>query len=339
MRAFLILVALAAALPALSALAATAHAEPVDWGPLTVRSHAILFQNRLSYTPGRVQTLAPGVAELNLGINRANLWAQMPGYFFDGEWTRLSLRGHLGLQGGWELEAELAFYDRRGGVMDGLIQAFHRLTHVTQARRLDYPINRLRVETYDSHGRRTWLTDADAGMGVGNPTVGVKKRLCVDACAGWPVLTGELVLKVPVGDIDRLFASRGVAGMLDLALQQPLGTAFQLYAAMGLIVSPTVHHIYGMQLSQLQKFVLAAVEWRLARPLSIVFHYLNQDGTVELATYSPLNSTTHEFVLGVKWAPGDTDNLLLELGVIENTVHDANTPDFGVHAAVRWRLQ
>ena len=292
-------------------------------GPLTIRSLAPIFPNRLSYTPGRVLPLQPGQIEAMALVSHANIWAQMPGYFFDGEWTRLALRGAYGVACGWEVGAEVALYQRMGGFMDGFIMGFHRLFHVTQARRDRYPRNRLRVDMIDATGTHPQLTEANAGWGLGNPTLAVKKQLS----PGW---VAEALLKLPVGSIQNQFATPNFALALDVAVSQSLGAHFWLDAAFGLVMSPGEQQVYGLQLALLQKFLSVAVQWRPLASLAVVAQYLNQDGIAESCAARPLNQTTHEFALGIKVAPSGNERLLIEAALLENSVHDANTPDFGM---------
>lgn len=315
---------------ALLALAPSAQAHTdSSAGPFTLRSLAPIFPNRLSYTPTHVPPLAPGQIEALAVLAHVNIWAQMPGYFFDGEWTRVALRGGYGVAPGWEVGAELALYQRAGGFLDGFIMGFHELFHVTQSRRQLYPRDRLRVDTLDTTGTHSQLTDHDAGWGVGNPTLWVKKALA----ANW---VAELLVKLPVGSIQRQFATPDLAVALDVAVTQALGASFFLDAATGLTVSPGEQRVYGIELALLQKFLLVSAQWRPLRQVAVVAQYLNQDGIAETYVARPLNQTTHEFALGVKLAPLGDDRLLIEAAVLENAVHDANTPDFGGHLAARW---
>ena len=310
---------------------------PSQWGLLTIRSQAPVFANRLSYTPARLVPLQTGQQDFYVGLTHVNVWAQMPGYFFDGEWTQLSLRGAYGIAKGLELGAELPIYGRSGGFLDGFIMRFHRAFGITQSRRDQFAANVLRVQTTHNAQARTYLTGRDAGTGMGNPIVSLRQTLGRSACPGAPTLILDAALKLPLGSMARQFATENFAGLVGLALQQRVGTRLDVLWGGGIIYSPGTQLVYGMELSWVQKYLFAGLGLALSPHWRIVLQYLNQDGIVERAVYRPLNATTHEFALGVQWAPRTALFWLFEFGIIENSIHDANTPDFGLHLGCRWQ--
>ena len=102
---------------------------------------------------------------------------------------------------------------------------------------------------------------------------------------------------------------------------------FHLDAAFGLMLVPGTQAVYGIVLSEVQKFLLVTVQMRLWSQGVLAIAYLNQDGIAEKAAFAPLNATSHEFWVGVR---GVALGTTWEAGIIENTVHDANTADFGL---------
>lgn len=311
---------------------------PLDWGLLTVRSHAALFHLRLSYTPGRMRPLPAGEFEIMASVSHANLWGQRESFLFDGEWTRTALRASVGIADNLELGAEIPFHARSGGFMDSFIMGFHDLFGVTQARRDLFPKNQLRVETTDDTGQHTvWLTDDHTGFAMSNPVIFVRYGLMVQA-RGRPGITLEFALKLPVGRVRDGFATPGFDALGALAVQLPLNENFQFFAVIGAVFSPG-DVIFGIRLVEWQKFFLLGFEIRPASNFTIVFHYLYQDGVAKDRHFDPLWRSTNEFVAGIKWAPDGTDATLIEFGLIENAIHDANTPDVGLHLAVRLRFR
>lgn len=336
----------AAALPAVASADARLRWDiPLDWGPLDLRSRAPVFDNRLSYTPGRVGALPRHTWELNATFSHVNIWAQMPAYFFDGEWSRFDLKIATGVGADTEISIDFGLLRRSGGYMDRFIETFHSLMGITQARRLNYPNDTLRVATGQGDAQRIWLNDAVAGTGIANPVLAAKKTLLapVDgaprpAIGRWPTVAADFAIKLPLGHIGSQYATARTTLLADLAVQQPITRWLQLYVTYGLMLSPGIAHLYGMPLSEVQKFLSLATVFRLATHWTLSVQYLNQDGSVETADFVPMERTTHEFGLGVKWAPGATDRWVLQAGLIENTVHDANTPDFGFSFGVRTKL-
>lgn len=316
--------------------------QPLHWGPLAQRSRAPIFDNRLSYTPGRVAPLGKYRTEVQANWSHVNVWAQMPSYFLDGEFSRLSLRGALGLGHQTELSFELGGIYRSGGYLDGFIEGFHHAFGITQARRLDHPSNRLRVQTSAPGNAHVWLDDAQAGLGASNPVVALKFGVLVPEAGllrtNMPTVSFDLAVKLPVGSIKDQFASRRITILADLALEQPVTSWMRVFVTYGLMLSPGIAPFYGMPMSEVQKFISLALVFRLAQNWLLSVQYLNQDGAIETAAYTPMERTTHEFGLGVKWAPWHNNAYVLEAGLIENTVHDANTPDFGFSLGARVQL-
>lgn len=320
--------------------------QPLSWGPLALRSRAPVFDNRLSYTPGRVAVLRRYRTEVHAQFSHVNVWAQMPSYFLDGEFSRLDVRAAVGLGHRTEVSLDVGGLRRSGGYLDGFIEAFHDAFGITQARRRDFPSNRLHVATHAPGNEAVWLDNAQAGVGAVNPVLAVKYGLVAPNTAleaarlqtNMPTVSLDVAFKLPIGSIKRQFATRRVTILADVALEQPVLPWLRLFVTYGLMLSPGIAPFYGMPMSEIQKFISLAVVFRPARDWSIAVQYLNQDGAIENALYTPMERTTHEFGLGAKWAPWHTDTYVLEAGLIENTVHDANTPDFGFSLGARVQL-
>lgn len=320
--------------------------QPLSWGPLALRSRAPIFDNRLSYTPGRTQVLGKYSAEVAANWSHVNVWAQMPGYFFDGEFSRLDLRAAIGLGHQIEVSVDLGGMYRSGGYLDGFIENFHDAFGITQARRLNYPNNRLHVETSAANNEAVWLDDSQAGVGATNPVIAVKYGLIAPnqqlqaarLQINMPTVSADLALKLPIGSIKRQFATKRVTILADIALEQPVLSWMRVYVTYGLMLSPGIAPFYGMPMSEVQKFISLALVFRVGPDWSLVVQYLNQDGAIENALYTPMERTTHEFGLGAKWAPWHNNAYVIEAGLIENTVHDANTPDFGFTLGTRIQL-
>ena len=299
--------------------------EPRDWGLMSLRSRAPIYDNRLSYPAGRADVLPAGGGEVVLALSHVNTWAQMRGYFFDGEFSRLELRLAYGLSGATEVALHVAALRRSGGLLDGFIEGFHSLVHVTQSRRDLYPRNALRVATLHEGVARERLGNSGTGVGWLSPVLLLRRRLTP---ARAPALVGELHLQLPLGAVRRQFAAPGPPLLAALTLAH-------LVAAWGLMIAPVPGHLYGMPLTPAHKFLLVGLTTALGARISLAAHYLNQDGIVTDAHFLPMHLSTNEFVLGVLWRPPGVRCALFELGLIENAIHDANTADFGVSLAMR----
>lgn len=280
-----------------------------------------------------------------MALSHVNTWADMPGYFYDGEWTRLTLDLARGVGSGFEVRAQLAIAGRSGGFLDGLIMGFHSFAHVTQARRDRFRRNMLRVTRRTLEGENLLLTDRDGGIGLQNSRVGLRYRATPENLPVGLILNS--VLEIPLGNHRQAYASSSFSLLVDATTLVSLGPYVQFDLAYGLIIAPRIAEFMGFHLNETRKFLFSALEFRLAARVHLVLQYLNQDGLVETLATAPLNQTTHEFALGVLIDLGsrshsqkDTEQAsvwLLELGIIENGIHDANTPDFGFLLGLTWR--
>ena len=312
----------------------------LDWGPLSIHTHAALTNTRLSYTPGRLGALPRGETEVMVAISHTNLWGDAPGYLLDMEMTRYSVRIHHGLGEGFEVDAELGALWRGRGVLDSFIEAFHNALGITQSRRTNFSRNQLSFITRGKAGDVVRLTNDDQRVGMANPVIGLRKEL-IHQSRGRPGLTVGLNIKLPFGDrnMDIGLASGGWDFMLHTALQIPIADPIQIFAVIGLVLSPGEELLMGVPTRHVQSVLLLGFEWRISPNLAFDFHFLRHDGVSKTDEFTPLDLAAHEFLVGFKWAPGRTDDLVFELAVIENSIHDANTPDFGIHLAARIRIR
>jgi opacity protein-like surface antigen len=310
---------------------------PLDWGPLTIKSHAILYHQRLGYTPGRIDVLPAGRGEVTAYISHANIWADMKNYFYDAEWTRYGLRASVGLPLGIEAALDLHLLWRGGGFLDAFIMDFHSWFGVTQARRDRFPRDHLRVATEGPNGELLWLDNSDSALGLANPTLTIRKEL-IRGFHARPALTAELMIKPPIGT--GASDSQGWQIGLDLAMRWAFADRFQAFVTIGHLFDTVDQKIFGIPTEKFQVFLMLGLEYRVSENVTFVFHFLYQARASSDHAFRLLSLPTHEFVGGLKWAPGGThDRWIVELGLIENSINDANTPDFGMHLALHHRFK
>lgn len=292
-----------------------------------MRSRAPIWDNRIAYQPAPLVLVGRGGSGLQVQWSHVNVWAQMPGYFFDGEWTRLQVRWRVGLTEATELTLDAGLLARSGGRLDGAIEGFHRAFGLTQSRRDRYPRDRLRVARQGADGTfAAALVDQDAGVGLARPALGLRRSLWRGE--GGRHLVGELTLGLPLGGVRRQFAAPGAELAASVAAGAPLLGPLALAAACGATTRFGGGETYGMPLGAVQKHLFLGLTYALGRRWQLALQYLNQDGAVESPRYAPLDRTTHEFALGVRALVGRRWSF--EVAVLENTVHDANTPDVGL---------
>ncbi len=264
-----------------AARSASPHAEklsdrsPLEWGGLSIGSHAPLSHSRLRYTPGRVDVLGVGEWAFDLRVSHSNAWGERPNYILDGEFSRFAFRAHYGFAQGWEAFAEVSATGRSPGILDGFIEDFHDLFGVTQSRRDEYARDQLLIRRGLESGPATTILDSsDAGVGMSNPVIGLRYEL-VDAMQWRPAITLEAGLKLPLGDTDAGYATRGWDMMFHASIRLPFGNSgWQLFAAGGFVVSPGYESLYGFDSRDFQWTGLLGLHIRLATNLAFVFQYL-----------------------------------------------------------------
>ncbi len=319
-----------------------AEVDYLDWGLLSLGSHAPLFQPRLRYTAGRVDVLAANEVEAVLSFSVTNAWGQRSHYRIDGEFARFELNTFLGLGNRFELGLQLTLAGRHGGFLDDFIMGFHDAFGITQARRDQYPRDELRIEIdYERDGEfDIILGDDNEGWGVPSPVLTLKHEL-ISQLRWRPALSVELGVKLPFGDTAGQFATPGWAVMLHLGLRQPITVVdwLQLYVVGGFLYSPAHSRTLGFPTKELQGSLVLGPEFRIASNATVVLYWMHQTGAGRGSEFSPQEKTTNEFLLGLLWAPTGRDDWVVEIGLIENTFNDANGPDFGFHLALRARFR
>ncbi len=302
-------------------------------GPLGIRSEAVLLNNGLAWTPGRLHTLPRGKVEYALHINHVNLWGFDDTYFVDMERTRYSNHIRVGLEHNVEISVEIPLIWQGGGILDGGIEWFHGTFGFTALRRPDHPQNNIR---FDAKGVEH-LTKADTGFGFGNPVIGIKKELfAIAPLLNLPNIALEALLKLPIGDLKGNRATKGWDFLIDAQIQIPATSDLTLYATLGVLITTGQEVVLGIPTRAIQMFFFLGIEIWLERNVTFEFNYTLHDGVAQHEEFGALHKSAHEFALGFKWAV--QEDVIIEFGIIENSVNDFNTPDFGVHLGLIFRV-
>lgn len=316
-----------------SSLADDEENRPDFAGPLGIRSEAVLINHGLAWTPGQFHTLFAGEVEHSLFINHVNMWGPGENYFVDMELTRYSHHFRVGLGEGMELSAQIAKVWRGGGILDGTIEWFHNTFDLAKLQRPNHPPNDVKF-TADGV---TYLTKRDSGLGLANPVIGFKKELFyMSRIMELPNIALEVQVKLPLGDIKGQRATKGWDFLLDAQIHVPAGRNLSFYSTLGLLVTPGHKVISGIKTRSVQMFFFFGIEIWLGRNAMFELAYTHHEAVTKESRFGALSKGTHEFALGIKWAVAQ--NLFMEFGIIENSFNDFNTPDFGMHLGITWRV-
>ncbi len=332
MRHLLIALVLILLAPFAEAVAGDEDNHPDMAGPLGIRSEAVLINNRLAWTPRRLHALPLGKMEYALHITHVNLWGWGACYFVDMERTRYSHHVRFGLGDGMEVSAEVPLIWQGGGILDSGIEWFHTTFGFTPLRRPDHPRNDV---NFRAQGVKH-LTKSDSGFGFGNPVIGFKKELFhMSRLMELPNIALEALFKLPLGDLRGNRATKGWDFLVDAQLQVPAGRDLSFYTTLGLLISPGQEVVLGIPTRAIQAFFFFGIEIWLERTVTLEFGYTLHEGVAKSTDFGALHKGAHEFALGFKWAV--QDDVVIEFGIIENSVNDFNTPDFGVHLGLSFR--
>jgi hypothetical protein len=221
-------------------LASVAVAQDGDWkGPLPVQNQRPLQANFLQFVPRSPETLPPGVARLGAQLDIANnlLIPITNGAALveeDFETQRLTLSYRRGLKNGLEAEIMGSVVGRNGGILDGPIEAYHRLLGLGGDGE-DNPRGRDNI----SKGRSVFRFNDGNGngvsrgsdVGIGDTTLSIRKRLSQGNLAS----SLRVGLKLPTASAEKLLGSGGSDFGASLDARYRLAPEWALFGSAGLI--------------------------------------------------------------------------------------------------------
>ena len=322
-------IGLAAAL-AVGCLARPASAQaPARRGPLDVREEWLLAQHRLTLPALSPDPLARGATDLRVAVDWGSDWGiRGPegdlAYLVDGEHRTLSVEARHGVGERLTLGVRVPVHWRGPGVLDGVIDWWHRFSGLPDNDRFLYPTGRFRVEGKDTAGRPLAFTGT-SGTGFGNLEASALLALRADPEGAAVALVGRIDLPTGTGP----YASAGVHGALQVVAALPLARGLDVYSGAGATVA-TEDERDGIEYEELRAHGFLALEWRASRSLSLLAEANGSSRLVtNVAGYKPLQLHLR---IGAKLDLGRRTRL--EAGFVEG-LSVQNTTDFGVQSALR----
>ncbi len=322
------------------ALAAGAQAQATDEarGPAEIRDEHLLAQPRLTLPPVSPATTPAGHWSFEVGVLWSNsfAWEQnVPGehpamrnFLIDGEAHTLDLTLRRGLRPDLDLSLRVPLRWRGGGVMDGLIDWWHRTLSLPDGGRPLFPTNAFQVDgtRNDGGGRFSW--DDQAGTGLGDLELASRWRFAGQASGGSAALVARVSAPTGTGP----FAGNGPAGGLQLVGRRPLGRRVDVYAGLGGTVQPR-GPVRGIAYEPARLHGFLAFEWRPWDRFSLV---------AETNAASRLVANILDYP-GIHWLLDVSGRLQLgrrtrlDLGFTENFKDQLSTVDFAVYAGIGFR--
>jgi hypothetical protein len=298
-----------------------------------MRDEWLLAQSRLTLPATSPDPLAPGEMRVQVDLDWGNDFGlqgrakppQDVRFLVDGEHRTASLDVRRGLGSRFVLGARLPVRWRGPGVLDGLIDAWHRLTGLPDNRRSFFPDGRLRVEGRDALARPVEWSGAE-GAGVGDLELSGLWAFRHPPRPGWSAaLLGRVALPTGTG----AFRSSGVDTGAQLVAAHPLGSRLDLYLGLG-------GTFFGDRERDGLRYVSArpegffAFEWRPAARLSLLGQVNAAGGLLDDV---PAYVGRHIHLrAGLKRGIGR--GVQLQAGFVEGASSVQSTTDFGVFLGV-----
>lgn len=293
-------------------------------GPFPVCSQSPFQSLRPTMVPGADSLVREGKWRVQLNTTLANVWInESHQYVLDFE----TLDSTLDVQYGWlpNMTVGVRYEERSvfGGILDGWIESFHRLTHIEQAGRDEVPHGRMSFTLYP---------EGETPISVVDEKGVYSRRLSADW--RWRVLEGKAAWpNVSVGmsiDMD-LYTSPFVRKDFPIDIGWFVGATERLgpiwiYLQAGFNWYGS-EYAGGMEQPSSAWAGVLAVEWPVTQVASFIAQYRIDRGAVN--HFGSFADPVHEVLLGGRWRLAK--GFLLEAALLENVFIYDNSPDFGVH--------
>lgn len=311
----------------------SARAQSARRGPLEVREEFLLAQPRLTLPSIAPDPLAAGDDRLALGFDWSSDFALRGAepsltHFIDGEHRTLAIDYRRGVTPRVTLGVRVPVRWRGAGVLDGLIDGWHRVTGLPDNDRSLYPQDRFVMEGRDASGHELAIDD-DTGAGLGH----------VELSGLWAVRRAEhglavsLVARAELPTATAPFDGAGAGFGIQAVAAHPLGRTVDVYSGAGATVF-TREQQAGLDYARWRAHGFLTLEWRAGRTVSILLETSAASRLVDnIADYPGLQLYFRmgaKLDLGTRWR--------LEGGFVEGVSSIQSTTDFGVQAGVSRRF-
>jgi len=234
-------------------------------GPFESRDEFLLAQPQLTLPAVSPDALPRGQTRVRFAGDWGNDFGYKTGrieranrvlFFVDGEHRSAALQVDHGLPARWTVYARLPVLWRGGGVLDGLIDTWHRITGLPDNNRPKFPRDQLQVTGLDPALRPIHWTAAQ-GSGLGGLELGTRWS-SPSRTAGWTAaLDGRVQLPTGTGGFD----GGGVQLGAQALAARTLGGAGDVYLGLGATaVARTAED--GLRYASPRPQGFLAFEWR-----------------------------------------------------------------------------
>lgn len=315
----------------------------VALGPLGLRDEHVFSQPRLTLPSVGADVLTRGQTtwRASLMLSNSFAWSQdAPGerpmqrrYLLDAEATTLDVQATRGLGAGWDVSLRLALRARGGGVLDSVIDAFHRgfaFTGLDDGQRPAFRRDAFRVEGRGAGGRRfAWRE----GVGLGQVELALRRQIGggPDARQGTrTALAWVARVSLPTGRGP--FSGHGSAVALQVVGRRRVHSRLHLHVGLG-AVGGGARRVDGVSYSRWQPAAFVAAEWRLGARTRLLLESDVAGRLVREVDGLPGGHWVAQLGVARRVAPRAT----LTLALTENLKPQAVTPDLALYAGLTLR--
>ncbi|MBA2565852.1 MAG: DUF3187 family protein [Gemmatimonadetes bacterium] len=325
-------------LPDASAIAQDGRRETcgASGGPLIVSNDSPLRQPFLRVPPiggcpGARASLdfRAGASNHFLDAREGDRWS-----FMDAETYRADVAATVALGGGRQLMLEIPFHVRSPGVLDGVIDTWHRAFGLPRGTRPDHPENRAvyRVgrDSVDPASRHV-LSEEGSASGLGDVSFILVQSL--PRLSHAPVTTVSAAVKLPTGDEGDLFGSGAADAALGLGMSARVAGSLWVHGSVRLVLlgrSPLRRGVLDQAAGASQ--ALLGLEWRVGKATALLAQSSAESTPLDVGI-STLDRDAFLLALGARHAL--RPDLELE-AVFGEDLRVYTAPDLSLALGLRW---
>ncbi|RMD76229.1 MAG: DUF3187 family protein [Lentisphaerae bacterium] len=302
----------------------------VGRGHLFVRSLSPGLLLRPNVSMMRMPVGAAGRFQYASELDWGNVYNyQENAFVIDAEFLSWNQRFLWTLREGVEVGFALPVVYRMGGILDGLIEGFHRTMGLGNAHRDDRPRNDVLLEIQ---------RDGDVAFRNTSTYLGL---MDIPVFGSWLISTGDECLpavslhagfSIPVGDEDEWTGLGKPLYGVGMLLSKRLGTSDHILGLGGRITYADVKEVAGIALYSWNYNVMLVWEYEWDRDLTWVVEYLYYSPVAK--DYYEFSDPIHEIQVGFKYQL--YPKVELEFSLMENMFNFNNSTDFGFHLGLTW---